>query len=62
MKVRTLEGISAPINKGEKLGIAELYQNDRLIAKIDIVADRDIYDAADDNKSFFDIIKELLKI
>lgn len=62
VKVRTLEDISAPINEGEKLGVAELYQNGRLIAKIDIVADRDVYAIEDNKKGFFDIIKELLKI
>ena len=34
----------APINKGEKLGTAEVFQNENLISEIDLVADRDIYE------------------
>lgn len=60
VKVSTVREFSAPINKGEKLGEAKLFQNGRLICKTDIVADRDIYDTNTDKKSFIGIIKELL--
>ena len=33
----------APVNRGEKLGVAEIVQNGNVIGEIDLVADRDIY-------------------
>lgn len=60
LKIKTVDTIKAPVNAGEKLGVAELYQNNRLIARTDIVANKNIYETSGRRKNIIDTIKELL--
>ncbi|MBS7298223.1 MAG: D-alanyl-D-alanine carboxypeptidase [Eubacteriales bacterium] len=59
LKVKTIGTIKAPVNAGEKLGVAELYQNGKLIAQTDIVAEKNVYETSNRRKSIIDTIKEL---
>lgn len=40
--VKTLSGIEGPINAGEKLGYAEVVQNGRTVARVDLIAEKDV--------------------
>ncbi len=62
VKLSYIKDIRAPINSGEKLGVAKLYQNGRFIGQTDIVASENIYVEKEQNSGFFDIIKRLFKI
>ena len=50
----------APINKGEKLGTAEVLQNGYLISEIDLVADRDIYEGETDGMGLVERLRLLI--
>ena len=62
LRVSIIKEIKAPINKGEKLGEAQLYQNGRLIGEIDLVAESDVFEIRKEKEGFFRTIKELLGI
>ena len=53
---KTPSEITAPIKQGEKLGTAEIYINSSLIAKIDIIAGKNI-----EKKTFYDYFKDIVK-
>jgi len=48
--------ITAPVKKGQTVGTAEIYINSSLIAKIDIIAEKNI-----EKKTFCDYLKDILK-
>jgi len=50
------EFLTAPIQKGETLGMAEVYIGDELVKKIDLIAKKAAY-----KKNFYDYFKEILK-
>ncbi|MEE0945130.1 MAG: D-alanyl-D-alanine carboxypeptidase family protein [Clostridia bacterium] len=62
LRVSIIREIEAPINKGEKVGEAKMYQNGRLIGEINLVAERDIFEIEKEKEGFFHTIKELLGI
>lgn len=60
VKIMTVREPLPPVKAGEKMGEAQLFQNGRLIAKTDLVADRDVYADTKKNKSIFGFIRGLL--
>ena len=63
MVLHRIKAPQAPIAKGEKLGVAEVLQNGRHIAEVDLVASCDVY-AGEEKESFlervFDWIDDLI--
>lgn len=51
----------APINRGEKLGCAEVIQNGYLIAEFDLLSDREVYLQVPEKEGIFEKIRDFFK-
>ncbi|MBQ7794102.1 MAG: D-alanyl-D-alanine carboxypeptidase [Clostridia bacterium] len=61
VKVSCVKNPTAPINEGEKLGEAYVYQNGRIIGQTDLLASESVYEIQEDTGGFLEFIKSIFK-
>ncbi len=56
-----MNALYAPVNKGEKVGVLEVYNGDNLLASIDAVSDKDVYAVTKQKKGYFNSLIKILQ-
>lgn len=56
------DDIYPPVNKGEKVGVAEIMQNNICVGNVNIVSGSDVYEEKTDKVSLYEIYKKILTV